>query len=439
MASPRARSPDADRLQGFPAGVNNVAPDNDPPRDELGRITSLRSAVNVDLVGPKKKPRRRSGRTRIAEGRAHSPKTMPGGLFLLAVVDGDLKAFGRDRQLYAIVRTGVGRSRLSYARVNDDLVWSSAGAIRRVRAGDLADLPLWIDCPGVCNAEPVSGGGMAAGTYRVGLTWIDADGRESGCAGLLEVMLAEGESIRLFDIPAAPEDAEWVRVYVSPPNEGELYASADLLPAVTNTVITGVGDGATLKTLLRQVMPPCEILRYWNTYLLGAMGNLLIWSDPLRYGLTTHDNYMRFGERITLIEPVGEGSEGAGVYLADHKNTYWLSGGDPQKWRRMIKLDVPAVFGASTTVKGTSVGLQTDEMVVVWLGANGVFYAGLPGGNITPLTEGRLAIPAGDEGAMVFRESQGLRQLIASYIRSAPASLAIGDRAAATVTRYTNP
>lgn len=434
----RPRNPDGERWQGFPAGVNNVAPEHDAPTDEFGRVVSLREAVNVDLVGPKKKPRRRSGRTRILSGRCHSPAVLRGAGTLLVVVDGDLRAYDRALDLQATVRAAVGGRYLTYAQVNDDLYWSSPSLFRRVRADGLVDEPGWIDCAGTPQAEPYADGAFRAGTYRVGMTWLDADGRESGCLGLAEVDLADNQGIRVFGIPPAPEGAVTARVYVSAADSEELYAAADLLTTVTNTVITSGGkDGVTLKTLWRQTLPPCEILRFWNERLLGASGNLLVWSDALRIGLTTHDNYMRFGQRITMLEPVGHGASGAGLYIADHKNTYWLDGPTPKDWKRVIKLDVPAVPGMSVVLPGNKVGLDTDDRVVVWLGANGVFYAGLPGGNVQPLTEGRLALPNGEEGAMVFREYAGLQQLIASYIRGTPSNLAIGDRASASVTRYT--
>ena len=439
MAGPRSRSADANRVPGFPAGVNNVAPDFDPPKDELGRVTALREAVNVDLVGPQKKVRRRAGRTAIAAGRAHSPKTTPDGKHLLVVIDGDLRAYGTDRQLRATVRASVGPNRLTYAKVNDDTIWSGNGLLRRVRSSDLADLPAWVDCPGIPQVAAISGGNMAPGEYRVGMTWLDANGTESGCAGLVLIDLAEGECLQITGIPAAPEGAEWARVYVSSPNEAECYATADLLTSVTNTIITSVGDGVTLKTLSMQTFPPCNILRFWNTRLIGADGNLIVWSEPLRYGLVANDNYVRAGERVTLLEPIGDGTGGGGIYVADHKNTYWYSGDDPKKWRRVIKLEVPAVYGASMVTKGKHVGLQTDDPVVVWLGADGVFYAGTAAGEVTSLTEGRLAIPAGDEGAMMFREFKGIQQMIASYMKKGASSgFAFGDRAAATVTRYTN-
>ena len=60
------RNPDGTRQRGFRYGVNNVAPEHDAPVDENGAIQTLREAVNVDLVGPSKKPRRRPGCRRRA-------------------------------------------------------------------------------------------------------------------------------------------------------------------------------------------------------------------------------------------------------------------------------------------------------------------------------------------------------------------------------------
>lgn len=424
---------------GFLAGVNNVAPDQDLPVDAQGVSTSLREAVNVDLVGPKKKPRRRAGYTRVITGRCHSPGQLKQLRTLVLVVDGDLRAYDRQLALVSTLRAGVGDRHLSYADVNDDLYWSNGLQLRRIRGSDLADTPGWIACPGTPNATAVAGGGMAAGAYRVGMTWFDADGRESGCAGLAEVDVPEGFGIRVDDIPAAPEGAVKARVYVSTANGEICYAATDLLTGATSTMLgAGAGDGGkALETLWREPLPPCDILRFWNGRLLGASRNLLIWSDALRFGLTTHDNYLRLGAGITLLEPVGDGaSGGSGVWVADHKRTYWMEGGEPDKWRRVIRYDYAAVPGTSVLVKGTDVGLETTEQVAFWLATNGVFCVGLPGGKLEPVTEGRLALPDGERGATLFREHNGLRQLITSYLSRAGNGLAIGDKASATVTRH---
>lgn len=433
------RNPDGARLRGFPSGVNNVAPEQNPPTDEFGRVTSLREAVNVDLVGPQKKPRRRDGYAQKVSGRAHSPVSFRQRL--LAVVNGDLNVYGPDLALIGTMRAGVGDQRLTYAEVNGDLYWCSAMEFRRVRGEDFADTPGWVDCHGTPAVDAYEEGGLDAGTYRVAMTWFDAEGRESGAAGIAETDVADGGGARVFNIPTWPEGAVAARLYMSPPNGEELYAAATVAPGATQVLLDASAqrDGKALETLWRRPMPPCDVLRLWAGRLIGFAGNLLVWSDPLRFGLTANDNYMRFGLRGTLLEPVGDGGGGSGLWVADHKNTYWLEGNDPKAWRRTIVYDHPAVFGTSLAVKGTDVGLDTAAVVAVWMAANGVFMAGLPGGNLQPLTEGRLALPPGDNGAAMFRELNGLRQLVMSYSSSGVNYMAVGDRASATVIRATTP
>jgi hypothetical protein len=438
----RVANPDGLKLQGFAAGVNNVAPAHDLPTDEFGKPMALTAAVNVDLVGPKKKPRQREGYTKQLSGRAHSPMTLAGVNTLFVVVDDALNAYDESYGLIDTIRTGVG-PRLTSAEIDGDLYWSSASEMRRIRRDDMADLPFWIGSPGTPLVDAYPTGGMAAGAYRVAMTWFDADGRESGAAGLAYIELAEGQGIRVHNIPVAPEGAVRARVYVSPPNEEELYAALDLMPGVTQTLlgVNAGGDGRALETLWLQPLPPCDILRYWNNRVIAAAGNMLIWSPPYRFGLTTQDNYLRMGQRITLLEPVGAGSDAAGCWVADHKYTYWMDGSKPDAWRRVVKYDHPAVFGTSLLVKGTVLGLDTTELVAFWVAANGVFCVGLPGGQLVTPFEGRLAPVGGVQGASLFREFEGMRQLVTSYIGAGdtPNRLAIGDRAAATVTRANTP
>jgi hypothetical protein len=426
-------------LRGFPAGVNNVAPDNDPPRDEFGNYTSLREAVNVDLIGPRKQPRQRPGYTLKLTGATHSPACI--GHTLLLVVDGDLNAYDAQLNLQSTLRPDLGRRHLTYADVYGDLYYSNGQEFRRIRGADLADLPAWIDCPGTPQASPVDGYGYAPGTYRVAVTWFDAEGRESAAAGTAIVDLTADQGIRLHNIPTAPETAVKMRAYVSPPDDAELYMVTDLATTVTNTILPAPEHGArALETLHMLPMPPCDTMRFWNGLLLGVSGNLLRWSvGGGRYGLTDAGNYLRLGLQITLCEPVGVGSESAGCWLADHKYTYWMAGPKPKDWRRVTRYDHPAVPGTSLLVKGKDIGLDTTDMVAFWLAKNGVFCAGLPGGTLVPLTEGRLALPEGEVGASLFREYAGIRQLMTVFISKGANSLAVGDSASATVIRKHAP
>src|SRR5690606_32435880 len=188
------------RLRGFRAGVDNVAPETSPAVDEFGRPISLREAVNVDLVGPQKKPRRRAGYALRVSGRAHSPVGFHKRLF--AVVNGDLNAYDSTLGLVDTVRTGLGDRRLTYAEVNGDLYWCSAMEFRRIRGEASEYRPGWVECSGVPAIEGDTDGGVDAGTYRVAITWFDAEGRESGAAGIAEAYVAPGGRVRVFNGPA---------------------------------------------------------------------------------------------------------------------------------------------------------------------------------------------------------------------------------------------
>lgn len=442
MAKPGVPESQLKKVGGFPAGVNNVAPDSDLPRDEKGNITALRKAVNVDLVGPSKKPRMRAGTTQKLDGACHSPATLRGGRHLFLVRNGDLGAWTRE-QIDAgsgstMIRAAVGTRYLHYAEVNGDVYWSNTDVFRRIRGADLADLPGWIDCPGVPQVSAYDGvGGLNPGTYRIGVTWFDADAYQSGCAGLAEVTLIAGQGILVNRFPVPPEGAVRMRLYRTEADGEVLYACSDMLPGVTQIILGAEDLGAQLETLWHTPMPPVALLRYWSGRLLGfEQDNVLRWSEALRVGLTTPDNYMRLGARGTLLEPIGEGSEGAGCWVADHARTYWMAGNKPSEWRRVIKRDHAAVFGTSIVVPGNVLGLETTEPVAYWLGSDGVFCAGLPGGELRPLTEGRLALPEGEIGASVFREYEGLRQIVTSFLSRSNNALAIGDRVSASVTKY---
>lgn len=421
------------KLAGFPGGVNNVAPEHDLP------LTTARELVNQDLRGGSKKARRRAGYTQVVDARCHSPAELltENGPTLLLVRDGDLVAYDRDLASLGTVRSALGARFVSYAEVNGSLYWSNGEQFRRVRGDDLADTVGWPACPTVPQATAIAGGSLAAGTYRVAMTCFDAEGRESGADGVEEVVVSDGQAIYLSGFGEPPEGAVRLRLYVTPPDGEVLYAVTDILPIATNATVASLNaQGKVLETLWLYPMPPMDLLRAWNGRLLGAKNNVLRWSAALRHGLTHADSYMQFGLDITLLEPIGDGGDGAGVWVADHKNTYWLSGPAPDQWRRQIRYDQPAVPGTALRVPGTLLGLQITEPVLYWLAANGVFCAGLPGGQLVQLTEGRLALPGGERGASLFREHEGLRQIITAWLSSGSNGLAITDRASATVTRH---
>lgn len=420
------------RQPGF-SGVNNVAPQHALPTDDNGTPLQARGLVNMDLVRGKARTRR--GFRKIADGDWSSPGVIPGvGMF--ALKDGDLVQVGPDGDIIQTVRSGVGRRTVSYVRVGADLLWSNGQAISRISGADLSDRPIGPDCPGAPTVEPYPSGGLTAGNYTVAMTWFDAEGRESGAWGAIEVQVQEGQGIRVFNIPHSTGAAS-ARIYVSPPDGEVMYAAKDLATSVTNTLITAHDvreAGRALSTLWHESFPASDQLRTMNGRLFGIHGrNILTWSPPLHYHLHHGDDYMRFGVQIMLFEPL----DNAGAWMAEQKATYWLSGIDPRKdWRRVVKSDKSAVPGASIIVAGNIVGVETPAPCALWISSDGVFCVGTPDGTLIRLQEGQLAMQPGEQGAMLLREQDGLRQIVATFLTRGANALAIGDRASATVTRY---
>ncbi len=423
------------KLGPFPAGVNNVAKEDSLPVDENGNQTSLRSAINVDLDNDGW-PSRRQGRELMVEAdRAHS--LFPTADHLFGVVDGDLKAYNASFAEQT-VRAGVGPRFASFAHVNDDVFWTNGVTHRRV-AADLSDHPNAIATPTPPIATAAASGGLAAGEYLVSLTWSDVDGRESGASHPVVVDVAANGGIMLTNLPAAPEDAVTLHAYASPPNaDPAILYRAYSLPAGATTLLLGKHQpGVTLKTQWLVPLPPGDIVRLFNGRLLVAFGAMLAWSDALRFGLMHPDNTLRMGQGITLMEPVGDGGDaGAGVFIADHKRTYFLSGNGPEQWQRVIRYPHSAVPGTSLLVPGNVLGLETTQLVAFWLATNGVFCIGMPGGTVAPVTEDRLALPEGERGAVMFREVDGLRQLITSFITGGGNRFGVSDSAVGTVRRH---
>jgi hypothetical protein len=419
-------------LGPWPAGVNNVAKEHALPVDDLGRQVALREAVNVDLdrVG---KVSTRAGQTlRVTADRAHS---LFADTHLFAIVDGDLRAYD-DQLAETLVRADVGPHYATFAQTPIDTYWSNGLEIRRVTA-DLDDLPVWIDTPRAPAVAAASSGGLAAGDYAVVLTWRSAEGLESGASPPAVVTVAENGGITCTNLPGAAADgAAWLRVYVTPPDGEVPYYVADLPPTQPVFVIGAHQPGRACETQWLVPLPPCQILRFWNGRLLGAARNLLCIGEPLRFGLMHQDSTLRMGEQITLLEPVGEGGDGSGVFVADHKRTYFLSGDRPDKWQRVIRYPHAAVPGTSLTAPGTAFGLDSTAPVAVWLSTNGVICLGLPGGQVQPLREGELALNVGERGAAMFREADGLRQYVTSFLSGGGNALGMTDSAAATVRRH---
>lgn len=427
-------------LGPWPAGIDNLNPETALARNDNGNIVALREAVNVDI--PRTGwPRRRRGFTRIATG-ANVHSLWGDGEFPLALfmAGGTQYAFAEGGVPF-IVRTGLSDRPVSYARPADAVYCSNGVDSWKVSpAGDSSG---WaVESPiGQPTLAPVTGGssGLDAGTYQVAVTYIDMLGAESGTGQAGTVTLPAGGIIAASAIPQ-PQSGSVVkvRIYATEANGTVLHARLDLSVGVTATTISRVAPGRPLATQFLEPMPAGAIVRALAGRLwVATRGGALVWSEALRYGLTDRAHASRYvGDDVRMVEPVGNGGDGSGLFVADAHKVYWFGGSDPDSQTRRIVSHSSVVRGSSLTVPGDVFGLETTQPVAYWLGSDGVACLGLPGGSIVALQDKQAVAPRAGGGASVFVETNGVRKVVTTLRDTGGAqSLAVGDSASAKVWR----
>lgn len=429
------------RLSGWPAGIDNRDPEQALTRDDNGAVVALREAENVDL-DKDGKIRRRQGFNKVTSGIAvHSLWSDPGFPLALYADGGELTAMQTDLGVFSVSGGLMPGQGLSYAVAAERVYWSNGFQTGCVGA-DGSTLTWGIAGPG--GQPTLAGGsgigGMDAGTYQVAVTFVTATGEESGTPRAAVVSVPQGGGITLTGIPQPVDATQRVRVYRSGANGDVLYHATDI-PAGTATLLMGVSRlGKPLTSQFMEPMPAGQIVRPHAGRLWVATGSIVVYSEPLRYGLTKlPQNRMTFTARIDLMEPVGNGDDGGGgLFVAAADRTYWMGGSNPTDMRAAYRYPegAGAVPGTAIRVAGTTLGLETTEPVVYWLARNGVGCIGLPGGQVMPLRAAQVVGPSAEAGASVLRDQRGMRQIITALRSAAPQGVAMGDRLECEVIRH---
>jgi hypothetical protein len=418
-------------LAGWPAGVNNVAPEYSVPLD------ALRAAVNVQLDSKGKPGDLRTGYLLRHAGAAHSLYAAPGAL--LAVIAGVLTAYQTGQAGEALV-TGFGVDELSYATVNGEVYWADATRAGRL-SGALQAQSVWTPCPGQPTVAPYASGGLAAGTYQIATTWLDATGRESGSTLASLVAVPAGGGIQVTNIPLNAQ-ATTVRFYVSGANGDVLQWANDVPVGTTSFLIAQGPRGKQLETQWLEPLDRAHHLCLQNGRLYSAYGSLLRWSPPFAYGLVHPDDYVVVDENITMLASVGDGPD-TGMFIGTDKvagggsRTYFARGDSPKNWSLTLAHGHGVVPRSLTYAPGSLFGLPSEDPVPYWLTRNGLFCYGTPDGKVVPLTRDRfVTLQGGTSAASILRESSGFRQLITSMFGGAANVMRATDSASATVRRH---
>lgn len=393
-------------------GINNRLPDHQLAVLNRGRKAGdylrkagdyLRNAVNVDLTASGTVQRRQGATKVLAGADLHS---LWSERDMTLYVDGDaLRRVGADFEPVTLRDGLVPGQPASYTWFGHDVYWTNGVVLERIRGGVCgpAGVPVLNPAPFVL---PASGGSLPGGLYQVVFTAVGADGEESGASWPTQVLVPPAGRLDVMGLPGTSTN-----IYVSPVNGDELFLTAQT-SATTYSIPVGPGQGARCPTLGLRPMPAGQIVRAHNGRLLVARDSILYYSEPFAPALhNPARGYVPFPGRITVVEPTD-----GGVYVVADR-TYWLAGDDIDKAGVVEKLP----YGA---VEGTGGRSPTDQSVW-WYSARGL-VVGTPAGDLKNLQEETVAVESAAAGATLFRESDGMRQLVAS-LRGAESS-----RAAAT-------
>lgn len=407
------------RIEGFPDGMDQVS------REDKVPLTAARLAVNVDFDN-EGKPRRRPGYAQVINRtECHSLYSNGEWPYLFYVSGSTLYAAETSNYTETAITTGFSPTReVSYCYVNDKIYLSDSQKSWQIDS-DLSVRQWGIDAPFFTFPETP---GTTTGRM-VAMTYVRGSGEESGAP------YVQHTTQTTISLPTSSDPSVlYIRVYVSADQGEDLYLQAELPNGTaTYTIDTQPKiDGGRLGVELADKVPPAHIVRYFNGRIYMAVGSTVMWTDPLNYGVFHLDeNYVQYPECIDLMEPVGE----SGIYVASGTRTYFLRGNNPDGFVQSVVHTKSAVPGTGIQMDGSLLGLETDERVAYWWSQAGYPVIGTPDGRIVPVRQRQIAADVGDRGATLYREHEGVRQLVTTMQPTKANQISASDSVIATITK----
>jgi hypothetical protein len=378
-------------------GMNNRFPDF---ANRTDKEHFLRAAVNVDLtqVGT---IRRRKGSAQVIPGDdCHSLFTTPGAAYYVdykSLIYIDTDTMATDEVLDDLT---FGRRR-SYATLPSGPIVASDGLDFYKLVGAVAT-PFTVPLPNQPLVTTVATGSLPAGTYQVVCTHVNAEGVEGGTTVPVAVEVAAGGRV-LFTVPSLA--GYETRVYMTSDNGDQFFHVPGLAAGDSADVSVLPPFGRRCQTLLLAPLPPGNIVRINNGRLFTASGSVLYYSEPFAEGLYNPlKGFISFPADITMVEPCGDG-----LYVSADQ-TYWF-GGDIATAEMTPVLPYKALPYAATGVN--------NNTSIWWMSERGIVM-GDENGKVQNVQEKDVVVKRGTSGAALFREQDGVRQLIATVFGENP-------------------
>ena len=401
-------------ISGWPSGMDNIHADH-----ELDAKT-LRRAVNADVLDSGKIRRRKGFSPFLAEPGAHSLWASSSGAAFFVSGQTLWRLFA-DGTKQAIGTLAPNSGPLCYLEVNGRTYFNSAASRGRIDDG-LTISPWGVDVP-VSPPLMVQGpGALDAGTYHAVLTYVLADGRESGASAVSSITLSAPAEIGFYGLPSST-DAGVVakRIYLTTANGETFYRVAEV--GAGSSVATRGTFSAELRT--RYLSPPP-----YGSDMDFCLGRIWIASGRTVFGTEALDfdhadirrQFYQFPADVSLIAATA-----SGIYVCADQ-TYWISApGTPEA-------SIRPVFGFGAVPRSRAVIPSTTDPI--WFSERGAIIGG-EGGQASIVAEKRIAPGAMTGAASLVRESDSLRQFVVVGNNAQASSLQCGSYAEAEVIRRT--
>lgn len=391
MADQQALSPTISL--NFSAGMDNRARETDMPEG------SWRTLDNVD-VAREGNGLVRQGLRRLLTGAWHSLIQYQGRLY--AVKDG---VFGYSvGDSFTALVTLTTDAPVRYAVHNEELYWTTPHQQGRV-VGTTATV--WgLALPPQIQAMAMSLGGLDEGIYQVTLTALHSSGLESGASEPVAVTVLKGGGISV----TVPTGASF-QVYRSVANGGrdELRWAATVSSG-GSTLLGSESLGKRLESLFAIKPPPGQALCSYKGRLWIAAGSVLYFTSHRSPHWLLPHSYFSFPDQITGLDAAEDG-----LYVATARGVWFLAGNDPGQMMQRLVSTVGAVPGSPAH------GLPLDVFVgdgqpaarqAAWLDREGYLCLGKPGGLLIHPHKQRYSLGHHNKASLVFRQYQGLRQVL---------------------------
>lgn len=364
----------------------------------------LSAAVNIDL-DDSGRAARRAGSTLRVPGAAHS--LWADGDTCLYVSADELRRLQPDFSSQVLANGLTPDLPAAYVRAQDRIYWSNGA-----QTGVVADARAraWgIPLP-AAPAATASAGTLTAGRYQYALTWLRADGLESGAGLPATIDLPAGSGVTFAWTPPADPALREAVLYLSEPNGMVLYRALTVPAAAARATFTGGLLATPLDTQWLDAPPPGQCLALSRGRIYIGAGAFVYGTAPLSYEHCDLRDYLALDDspvRFVL------GVDG-GLYVGTARAVHFASGARLDEMTRRTVVPAAAVAGSAVLADGFAALGNAElagQQIALFATAAGI-VAGLPDGTVLNLSAERYRFAASAAGAALFRHADSRRQYL---------------------------